>query len=78
MASLFPRPSQSNGIADRINAIRGMVSGDPQAFAQQMMRTNPQFAAFVQRNQGKSPEQIAQENGLDWGAISGALNNLAK
>ena len=46
-----------------------MLGGNPQAMAQQMMRTNPRFAQFVQRNQGKTPEQIARENGIDWDVI---------
>lgn len=29
------------------------------------MRTNPQFASFYRQNQGKSPEQIAKEYGID-------------
>lgn len=34
-------------------------------FAQQ----NPQFAEFLRQNQGKRPEQIAQENGIDMGML---------
>lgn len=30
-----------------------------------MMEANPQFAAFVDQNKGKSPEQTARENGID-------------
>lgn len=30
-----------------------------------MMRSNPQFRDFVQKNQGKSPEQIAKDYGLN-------------
>lgn len=56
MASIFPRPS--SGLADRVSSIMGMLRGDPQSIAQQMMRTNPQFAEFVRRNQGKSLDQL--------------------
>jgi len=49
--------------------IRQMMGGNPQAFYQQMMQTNPQFAAFVRDNQGKSPEQIAQEHGIDFSMV---------
>jgi hypothetical protein len=31
-----------------------------------MLRTNPQFARFVRENAGKSPEQVAQEHGIDF------------
>ena len=37
--------------------------------AQQMLRVNPQFAKFVRDNAGKSPEQVAQENGIDFGQV---------
>ena len=33
------------------------------------MRTNPQFAEFVRKNQGKTPEQIATEYGIDYGIV---------
>ena len=33
------------------------------------MRTNPQFAQFVKANQGKTPEQIAAENGIDYSTV---------
>lgn len=44
----------------------GMIRGqDPRQIAQLMAQRNPQFAAFLQQNQGKTPEQIAAENGID-------------
>lgn len=39
--------------------------GDPQGLFEQMMRDNPDFRRFVDDNRGKSPEQIASENGID-------------
>jgi hypothetical protein len=56
----------------------GMLRGDPQSMAQQMMRTNPQFAEFVRRNQGKSPDQIAQEHGIDFGAVQSAMSKFTR
>lgn len=48
----------------------GMLRGqNPQQVAQMMAQRNPQFAAFLQQNQGKSPEQIATENGIDMGFV---------
>lgn len=44
-------------------------SGDPQAVFEKMMADNPQFRSFVRDNQGKSPQQIAGENGLDWNTV---------
>ena len=57
-----------------VNGIKQMLDGknqDPvmKLFAQK----NPQFAQFLRDNQGKSPQQIAQEYGLDWSMIQGFL-----
>jgi hypothetical protein len=46
-----------------------MMNGDPQTMYQSLMQSNPQFAEFVRSNQGKTPEQIAQENGIDYGVV---------
>ena len=34
-----------------------------------MMGANPQFAAFVNRNKGEGPEQIARGNGIDFNMV---------
>ena len=45
------------------------MGGNPQAVAIQMMRNNPQLARqfndFMQTNQGKTPQQVLQERGID-------------
>lgn len=68
---LFPRPqsNQTNGIFARLNEAQRLVNGDPQSAFQSLMRTNPQFAQFVYANQGKTPEQIATENGIDYSMV---------
>lgn len=62
-----------SGMSSMMNSImniRQMMQGrDPNAVMQAFAQQNPQFAQFVRQNQGKSPEQIARENGLDWKAI---------
>lgn len=35
--------------------------------------TNSDFAEFVRQNQGKTPEQVARENGIDFEAIKRAI-----
>jgi LysM repeat protein len=45
-----------------LNALKGQ---NPEAVANTLMQTNPQFKSFVEANKGKSVEQIAQENGID-------------
>ena len=72
-SSLFPSsvpPSRANGksLFDLIGMARS-AQGGPAAFAQQLMRENPQFREFAERNQGKSPEQIASENGIDFNQV---------
>ena len=66
-ASRTPTP-QSNPMAmmGQIRQTISMLRGqDPRQVAQLMAQRNPQFAAFLQQNQGKPPEQIAAENGID-------------
>ena len=50
----------------QMKQMMGMLRGqDPQQVARNLMQRNPQFAAFVQQNQGKTMEQIAGEYGID-------------
>ena len=60
-------------IIGQIGQLRQMLGGDPNAAIQILSRQNPQFAKFMRDNQGKSPEQIAQDYGLDWGMIQNFL-----
>jgi hypothetical protein len=55
----------NNGVSSKIDSLRQMVGGNPDAFMQRMMQTNPQFAEFVNANRNKTPEQIAADYGLD-------------
>lgn len=48
----------------------GMIRGqDPRQVAQLMAQRNPKFAEFLRQNQGKSPEQIAADYGIDMGLV---------
>lgn len=63
---------QNNPLAmmGQLKQMVGMLKGqNPQQVAQLMAQRNPQFAAFLQQNQGKSPEQIAKENGIDMSLV---------
>ena len=61
-------PSQNNPLAmmsqlkQMVNIMRGQ---DPAMVAQLMAQRNPQFAAFLQQNKGKTVEQIAADYGID-------------
>lgn len=53
-----------------VQSIMNMVRGkDASAVANMMMHQNPQFAQFVRDNQGKTPEQVAAQYGLDFNQI---------
>lgn len=61
-------PQQNNPMAmmGQLKQMVGMLRGqDPRQVAQLMAQRNPQFAAFMQQNQGKTVDQIAAENGID-------------
>ena len=57
-----------------VNGIKQMVNGqNPDTVMNLFAQKNPQFAQFLRDNQGKSPQQIAQDYGLDWNMIQGFL-----
>lgn len=63
-------PQQQNNITNLISQIQGAMGGrSPQMFFNNLMQTNPQFANFVNANQGKTPQQIASEYGLNFSQI---------
>lgn len=65
------QPQGASSIFSLIGAVRN--GGGPEAFARQMMVSNPQFKSFVEANQGKTAEQIAQENGIDFNQVKSLL-----
>ena len=69
MASSLFSPQRNSGLFSRLSQLKGIMSGNPQAMYQQMMQTNPQFAEFVMANQGKTPDQIASEYGIDMSQV---------
>lgn len=70
LMQMMGNSSQNNSM---LSMIKMLKSGNPQQIAQAMMQQNPQFAAFMQQNKGKTPEQVAKENGIDMGQIMGML-----
>lgn len=53
------------------DVVRMLRSGNPQQMAANLMQNNPQFRAFVESNRGKTPEQVAQEHGVNLNEIMG-------
>ena len=61
-------------IMQTVNNLRRMMEGqNPDSVMQMMAQKNPQFAQFLMDNQGKSPEQIAKDYGLDWNMVQGLM-----
>lgn len=57
-----------------VGSIKQMMNGqNPDAVMNLFAKRNPQFAQFVKDNQGKSPEQIAKDYGLDWNMVQNFL-----
>ena len=66
MNPLFQAMSGGNNkMAQAMQVIKMLRSGNPEQIARQMMQNNPQFRQFVEANKGKTPEQVAQEYGVD-------------
>ena len=59
----------NNPMASLGNIMQMLRSGNPEQIAQALMQQNPQFRAFMQANQGRSPEQVAKEHGVDLSAL---------
>ena len=63
-----------NNPMQMLQGIASMMKGnDPQKVAMNLMQRNPQFAQFMQSVKGKTPEQFAQEHGIDFKQIMGML-----
>lgn len=63
----------NNKMAQVANVMRILKSGNPEQIAQQMMQSNPQFRQFMEQNKGKTPEQVAKENGIDLSRFKGMM-----
>lgn len=75
LAMLQPRsPSGGNNILNTVAMLKNiMQGGDPAQLVAAQMQQNPQFAAFVQRHQGMSIDDLLREAGLDPATISTLL-----
>lgn len=63
----------NNKMAQVMQVMKMLRSGNPDQIAQQMMQNNPQFRQFVEANKGKTPEQVAKEYGINLNAVIGKL-----
>ena len=62
-----------NKMGQVANLMKMLRAGNPDQIAQQMMQSNPQFRQFVEANKGKTPEQVAQEHGIDLNQFKGMM-----
>ena len=73
MASMGPMNNMRQ-MMQMVNGIKQMMNGqNPDTVIKMFAQKNPQFAQFLRDNQGKSPQQIAQDYGLDWNMVHGFL-----
>ena len=73
MASMGPMNNMRQ-MMQMVNGIKQMMNGqNPDTVMKLFAQKNPQFAQFLLDNQGKSPQQIAQDYGLDWNMVQGFL-----
>ena len=73
MASMGPMNNMRQ-MMQMVNGIKQMMNGqNPDTVMKLFAQKNPQFAQFLRENQGKSPQQIAQDYGLDWNMVQGFL-----
>ena len=73
MASMGPMNNMQQ-MMQMVNGIKQMMNGqNPDTVMKLFAQKNPQFAQFLRDNQGKSPQQIAQDYGLDWNMVQGFL-----
>lgn len=73
MASMGPMNNMRQ-MMQMVNVIKQMMNGqNPDTVMKLFAQKNPQFSQFLRDNQGKSPQQIAQEYGLDWNMVQGFL-----
>ena len=73
MASMGPMNNMWQ-MMQMVNGIKQMIAGqNPDTAIRLFAQKNPQFAQFLRDNQGKSPEQIARDYGLDWSMVQNFL-----
>ena len=73
MASMGPMNNMRQ-MMQMVNGIKQMMNGqNPDTVMKLFAQKNPQFAQFLRDNHGKSPQQIAQEYGLDWNMVQNFL-----
>ena len=69
---LLSKPdSQNQGVDSIIDILKGKPDSAIVAFGKQLYSQNPAFRDFVNPMKGKTPQQICDEKGVDYGKIWG-------
>lgn len=55
--------------------LRQMMQGDPSPVIDNLARTNPQFAQFLQQNQGRTPQEAFKAYGYDFDEVVRLINS---
>lgn len=63
---------------DAASIIKALKSEDPIALAKRMADKNPEFAEFVEKNKGKSADEIGKEYGVDLSLFNLIYNNVRR
>ena len=73
MASMGPMNNMRQ-MMQMVNGIKQMMNGqNPDTVMKLFAQKNPQFDQFLRDNQGKTPQQIAQDYGIDWNMVQNFL-----
>ena len=69
--SLYQQMMQTR--TNNFSGIANMIKGNPSGILNMIMN-NPKFQKFRAENYGKTPQQIANEHGIDLNSIMSELN----
>ena len=64
---------KSNPLQELVGLANLVRQHNPAQVAQVFATKNPQFANFLKSCRGKTPEQVAQENGIDYNLVKQIL-----
>ena len=77
VSQILPMAGRINNALGAYSQIKQMVpmlkSQNPDQLLQMFAQKNPQFAQFLRVNQGKSPQQIAADYGIDMSLVQEIL-----
>ena len=77
VSQILPMAGRINNALGAYSQIKQMVpmlkSQNPDQLLQMFAQKNPQFAQFLRANQGKSPQQIAADYGIDMSLVQELL-----